>query len=203
MSKRRTKKRQNKMNTRKTDGRISRKLVGLFILVVLAFVGLALRITYINANDHGDYKRQVLNQTQQQYDSRVIPFKRGEIQDRNGTILATSEKVYNVILDCKIVNSEITVKNESVKRYLEPTVKALVDVLGLDENDIRSRLEDKKTKNSQYQILKKELSITDKKKLEDYLDLENEENKDLSDEEKLMRQRVKKVNQEICNILGK
>ena len=172
MSKRRTKKRQNKMNTRKTDGRISRKLVGLFILVVLAFVGLALRITYINANDHGDYKRQVLNQTQQQYDSRVIPFKRGEIQDRNGTILATSEKVYNVILDCKIVNSEITVKNESVKRYLEPTVKALVDVLGLDENDIRSRLEDKKTKNSQYQILKKELSITDKKKLEDYLDLE-------------------------------
>ena len=137
MSKRRTKKRQNKMNTRKTDGRISRKLVGLFILVVLALVGLALRITYINASDHQDYKRQVLNQTQQQYSSRVIPFKRGEIQDRNGTILAASEKVYNVILDCKIVNSKVKVKDKSAKIYLEPTVKALVEVLGLDEDDIR------------------------------------------------------------------
>ena len=193
MSKRTTKKRQNIIKERKKDGRISKKLVGLFILVVLALVGLALRITYINASDHQDYKRQVLNQTQQQYSSRVIPFKRGEIQDRNGTILAASEKVYNVILDCKIVNSKVKVKDKSAKIYLEPTVKALVEVLGLDEDDIRSRLEDDKTKNSQYQILKKQLSITDKKKFEDYLDLDNEENKSLSDKEKLMRQRVKGV----------
>ena len=38
---------------------------------------------------------------QQVYDSRAIPFKRGDIVDRNGTKLATSERVYNLILDAK------------------------------------------------------------------------------------------------------
>lgn len=193
MSRRKSKRRQNAIINRKINGRISKKLVGLFIIVVLALVGLALRITYINATDGERYKRQVLSQTQQQYDSRIIPFKRGEIRDRNGTILATSEKVYNVILDCKVVNSSIKIKGEATQRYLEPTVKALVEVLGLEESDIRSRLENEETKNSQYQVLIKQLSITDKKKFEAYLDLESEENEGLSKEEKVERQRVKGV----------
>ena len=92
------------MRGRKISGRMSKKLVGLFVAVILALVGLSIRITYINATDGEQYKRIVLSQTQQQYESRVIPFQRGDILDRNGTILATSEKVYNVILDCKVVN---------------------------------------------------------------------------------------------------
>lgn len=193
MSKRKSQKRRNVIYKRKINGRISKKLVGLFILVVLALVGLALRITYINATDHQQYKRQVMSQIQQQYDSRVIPFKRGEILDRNGTILATSEKVYNVILDCKVVNSTMKVKGKKTQRYLEPTVKALVEVLGQDESTVRSKLEDEETKNSQYQILQKELSITDKKKFEAYLDVNSEENVGLSKEEKAERQKVKGV----------
>lgn len=193
MSRRKSKRRQNAITNRKINGRISKKLVGLFIIVVLALVGLALRITYINATDGERYKRQVLSQTQQQYDSRIIPFKRGEIRDRNGTILATSEKVYNVILDCKVVNSSIKIKGEATQRYLEPTVKALVEVLGLEESEIRSRLENEETKNSQYQVLIKQLSITDKKKFEAYLDVKSEENEGLSKEEKAERQRVKGV----------
>ena len=47
--------------------------------------------------------------------ARVMPAKRGDIYDRNGNILATSNKVYNVILDCKAVN-----ENED---YVEPTVQ--------------------------------------------------------------------------------
>ena len=81
------------MRGRKISGRMSKKLVGLFVAVILALVGLSIRITYINATDGEQYKRIVLSQTQQQYESRVIPFQRGDILDRNGTILATSEKV--------------------------------------------------------------------------------------------------------------
>ena len=36
-----------------------------------------------------------------------------------------SEKVYNVILDCKLMNEE--------EEYLEPTISALVSCFGADE----------------------------------------------------------------------
>ena len=44
-------------------------------------------------------------------------------------------------------------EGNDVQKYVEPTVKALVEVLGMDEKDIRSRLESDETKNSQYQVL--------------------------------------------------
>ena len=58
---------------------------------------------------------------------------------------------------------------------------------------IYNRLEGEETKDSQYQILKKQLSITDKKKFEEYLDVESKENEGLSKEERTKRQRVKGV----------
>ena len=116
------------------------KLVGLFAVVLLALVCLLGRITYINAISGQKYKKQVLTQAQQKYESNVLPAKRGDIYDRNGNILATSQKVYNVILDCKTVNSD--------EDYAEPTVRALVDVLGLDEKDIRSKLSAEDTKTA-------------------------------------------------------
>lgn len=131
----------------------------LFCAVLLALVALAARITYINATSGSKYKKQVLSQAQQRYENRVIPARRGDIYDRNGNLLATSNKVYNVILDCKAVNEK--------EEYTEPTVRALVDILGLDEKEIRSRLSAEDTKNSQYQILKKQLSMDEKKAFEE------------------------------------
>ena len=149
---------------RKIGPKMSKKLVGLFMTVILALVGLAGRITYINATEGQQYRRIVMNQAQQQYDSRTIPFQRGTITDRNGTVLATSEKVYNVILDCNVVNSEVEdAEGKKTHPYQEPTIRALVSILQLNEADIRARLTDEDTKNSQYQILKKGITITGKK----------------------------------------
>ena len=145
---------------KKINYQMRKKLVILYGGVVLALVALTGRITYINATSGDKYKKQVLSQAQQRYESRVLPAKRGDIYDRNGNLLATSNKVYNVILDCKAVNSD--------SEYVEPTIRALTEVLGLDENDIRSRLTGESTKNSQYQILKKELSMDEKKAFEEY-----------------------------------
>ena len=162
------------------------KLVWLFGIVVLAFVGLGIRITVINASQGKQYSKQVLSQSQQKYDSRVIPFKRGDITDRNGVVLATSEKVYKVILDCKVVNTK--------EEYVEPTIKALVDVLGLDEETIREKLEDETTKSSQYQILQSNVSINQKKAFEDYTDVSSDEAKEtLTKEESAERSNVKGV----------
>ena len=79
--------------TKKFPKRMQKKLVMLFVAIILAFVVLIGRITYINVFKGGKYTRIVLNQ--QQYGSRTIPYKRGDIVDRNGTKVATSERVYN------------------------------------------------------------------------------------------------------------
>ena len=182
------------MRQRRIGLRTSRKLIGLFLLVVVCLAGLALRITYINASQGERYARIVQTQAQQQYSSATIPYRRGDITDRNGTILASSEKEYNVILDCKVVNTEVSgLDGTSSQTYLEPTVKALVDVLGIDEASIRKLLTDDATKNSQYQILKTGLSITDKQKFEEYTDVTSEENAKLTDEEKEEREDIKGV----------
>ena len=203
------------MPGRRINGKMSKKLVGLFLAVILAVVALAVRITYINATSGAQYERIVLSQTQQQYENRVIPFKRGDILDRNGTILATSERVYSVILDCKVTNTVSTdAAGNEVQNYVEPTIDALVNVLGLDEEDIRGRLTSEDTKDSQYQVLKTGISIDERQAFEDYLDTESEENADLSDEEKEARgnvrgvwfeenyERVYPMNSQACDLIG-
>ena len=149
-----TRKRGRRKPQRKINQKMKEKLVILFGLVLLALVVLILRITFINATDGRKYKKQVLSQAQQKYESQVLPAKRGDIYDKNGNILATSNKVYNVILDCKTVNSD--------EDYVEPTIRALNEVLGIDEETVRSLLSDSRTSKSQYQILMKQLSM-DKK----------------------------------------
>ena len=152
-----TRRKNKRKPQRKINFQMRKKLVILLGGVLLALVCLMVRITYINATSGSKYKKQVLSQAQQKYESRVLPAKRGDIYDKNGNLLATSNKVYNVILDCKTVNSNTD--------YAEPTIRALTDILGLDENDIRERLTGDSTKESQYQILKKELSMDEKRNL--------------------------------------
>ena len=128
-------------NTQKFTIGMKKKLVVLFVLVLLAFVGLGVRLILITKNNGKEYERQVLSQ--QQYDSTTLPFRRGEILDANGTVLAYSEKVYNVILDAKLLLRD--------EKFLEPTINALVKEFGLNSGDIRSYLADHPT--SQYYIL--------------------------------------------------
>ena len=159
-----------------------RKLAGLFGVVVLALVGLGLRISYINAKDGAQYKQKALKQSQQRYDSRTLPFKRGDIIDRNATVLATSEKVYNVILDCQAINYK--------EEYREPTLKALENVLGLDVSLIIPLLDDEKTKDSRYQVVARDISLENKKDFEKLQDISN---KKISEEERKERASIKGV----------
>lgn len=180
------KRRKNPFIKRKINSKMRVKLVGLFGAVVLALVASSIRITYINASEGNQYKKQVLSQSQQKYESRVIPFKRGDILDRNGAVLATSEKVYKIILDCKVVNSD--------EDYIEPTIKAMVEVLGIDEAVIREKLNNEETKSSQYQIMKTNVPITTKKEFEQYTDVTSEEAKQtLTAEERSERSNIKGV----------
>lgn len=80
---------------------------------------------YINYTSGEKYEKKVLSM--QSYDSVTIPYQRGDIVDRNGTVLATSVAVYNVIMDCSVMTSTVTVDGEKIQRYLEPTIDALLE----------------------------------------------------------------------------
>lgn len=72
---------------------------------------------------------------QMDYDSKTIPFKRGDIRDRNGTVLAASEKVYNLVLDPYVVlnsNGECT----------KPTAEAIEEFFGIDASEVYKVLDD-------------------------------------------------------------
>ena len=112
-----------KRNTKFTL-KMQKKLVVLFLFVLLAFVGLSARLVLINKDNGEQYKKQVLSQ--QTYDSKTIPFRRGDILDSNGMKLAVCEKVYNVILDARVM---LKANNGEC---VEPTIAAAQSLLGLD-----------------------------------------------------------------------
>ncbi len=102
--------------SQKVTIRMQKKLVVLFCLLLLCFAGLSVRLMWINREKGDNYSKQVLSQ--QKYDSVTLPFRRGDILDCNGSSLAVSEKVYNLVIDSKVMQS-------SDGKYLEPTLTAL------------------------------------------------------------------------------
>lgn len=123
--------------------KMQKKLLLLYLIVLAAFIGLSVRLITINRDNGEEYKKQVLSQ--QEYDSTTIPFKRGAIVDANGTILAVSNKVYNVILDTKLLLQ----KDE----YLEPTLNALKKCFDIDTNTVRTYIAEHPT--SSYYVMAK------------------------------------------------
>lgn len=131
--------------SKKFPKRMQKKLVFLFMVIILAFVVLIARITYINASKGSKYTKIVLDQ--REYDSRTIPYKRGDIVDRNGTKIATSERVYNVILDVYVMLSK--------EEYIEPTIEVLEDCFDIAESEIRKAIEE--NPESRYVIMKSDV----------------------------------------------
>lgn len=128
--------------SKKFPKRMQRKLVFLFMVIILAFVVLIIKITYINASKGSKYTKIVLDQ--REYDSRTIPYKRGDIVDRNGTKIAVSERVYNVILDVYVMCSK--------EEYIEPTIEVLEECFDIKEEEVRSVMAE--LPNSRYVIMK-------------------------------------------------
>ena len=124
------------------------KLVVLFLLVLLAFVGLSARLIWLNYANGTSYQKQVLSQ--QRYDSSLIPFRRWDIVDVKGTTLATSKKVYNLVIDAKVMNTTLNGKTP----YLEPTLAALEEYFDLDMNEVRKHVSTNK-ESSWYVPLKR------------------------------------------------
>ena len=130
--------------------RMQKKLAVLFAIILVAFVVLGVRLYIINRDNGDRYKKIVLSQ--QEYDSIVLPAKRGEIVDRNGSKLAVSQKVYNIVVDAKALNREDGVN-------IGPTLSAIyscdADFL-FSENELRDYIFN--NPGSQYRVIAKKIS---------------------------------------------
>ncbi len=132
------------------------KLAVTFLVITLALIGLVAVLYKLIDEKNEQYTQIVLNQ-HSSFDSRTIPYRRGDIVDRNGTYLATSEKVYNLIIDPNQIN-------QSAEHYLEPTVQALCEVFGYDRNDLLKVIND--NADSYYVKYARQLSVDEKEAFE-------------------------------------
>lgn len=136
---------------RKLSMRMQKKLAVLFGLILVAFISLSVRLFAINRDNGDKYKKQVLSQ--QEYDSVTLVAKRGDILDSNGSKLAVSQKVYNVIVDSKTLNG-----NDA--EFLETTLQELyaTDISFLyTKDELRDFI--RSNPSSQYRVVAKKQSF--------------------------------------------
>ncbi len=137
-------------------------------VVLVGFIVVLSRLVYIEQVKGADYEKRVLSQ--QRYDSLTIPYRRGDILDRNGLELATSTKVYNLIIEPKIIISEGDKKakteagDETTKKAL--IIAALKNYFGLTDEEINAALADEK---SLYKVMAKKLPYETVQPFNEYL----------------------------------
>jgi len=132
---------------KKFNSRMQASLLLVFCVILLLMFGLIGRIVYIMQTDGERYAKSVLSR--QSYVSSVLPYKRGDIVDTNGTVLAHSELQYRLILDPKLL-----LLNE---KRIAPTIKAIKKYFNISEKTINDILADKDKMEKHYVIVQKNL----------------------------------------------
>lgn len=145
---------QRKKKRKRMTGKMQTTLWVVFCLFLVGILIIMIRVVIVGENT--SYAKASLSQKTGM--NTVLQYKRGDILDRNGTVLAKSDKVYHLILD-----SRLLVNNEEC---IEPTIRALCSVYGYEEGYLRTLIEEKKS--SAYYRLKKFLTYEEKVKLEEY-----------------------------------
>ena len=154
-----------------SESHVKRRLLLVGVLIAIIFVLLVLRLYYLMVINGDYYNRIVLSQRQTSYTSEVVPSRRGDILDGDGNLLATSIKVYNLIIDPKVITSYRD------NRYVNATIDALSDVYEYNRWELRDLIETKKDKA--YVRYARQLSKDDKDRFESYKEKKNAEYKEL------------------------
>lgn len=187
---------------KRITNRMKQKLALIFVVIVLALVGLSIRIVYINKTNGEKYTKKVLQQ--QESNSLTLAYRRGDIYDRNGTILATSEKVYTIILDPKVLTATQELEDkkgkEASKRidYVDATMTALADYVDYTKAELTSIYNEKKS--SSYVVLKKQMTKDEIAGLEEQIDAKDSKVKGVWFEEGYKR--MYPYESLACNVIG-
>ncbi len=152
--------------TRTNRGRL--RLVFSFLIICLS--ALMIRLVFIDVTLGESYERNVL--TILNYGSDAIPNKRGDITDRNGTVLATSEKQYKLILDAYVANES---KDENAKAY---TAYVLAKYFGKNEQEMLDEINNNPT--NRYDVLESNMTYDQRREFDEFM------NSDDPDDQKII-----------------
>ena len=142
------------------------KLAFLVITITLALFMLSTVLANIVRQNGTVYVQQVLSQLN--YSNSTIRAARGGIQDRNGISLATSEQVYILILDPKVILSD-------EEKITIPTINALVEYFGFDKEELQNTINE--NKDVSYLRYQGKLVYT-YDEVKDFLDMQQANNSD-------------------------
>ena len=124
-------------------------VLGFMLLIPCALAFQLIRINYVE----GDGLRKLWNR--QTLDVIPIPAQRGNIYDRNGTLLATNSADYQIALDPKI--------KELTEEQISKLVKKLGDLTNHSSSFYKQKINNA-PERSRYVVLAKNLTNTQKKK---------------------------------------
>ena len=139
-----------KKKRRVFTGRMRKRLLFLLLLFSMIFVVIVGAIVYYNFVRGDKYSQKVLSQNN--YESITVPFKRGNIYDCNGSILATSNKVYNLVLEPKNILANAKVE--------KATREAMNKYFGITDAEMSEYLRDSE---SWYKVVRKKLTYEEVK----------------------------------------
>ena len=103
-----------------------KKMLIVFLCALVVIIGLTGRLVYLMVFDAEYYQKKAKSLHERE---REIKAARGEIIDRNGTVLATNKTVCTI----SVIHSQI--------KEPERVIKELSSILGLEEETVRRRVE--------------------------------------------------------------
>lgn len=103
-----------------------KKMLMVFVCAVLVIVGLTGRLIYLMIFDAQYYQQKAKSLHERE---REIKAARGEIIDRNGTVLATNKTVCTI----SVIHSQM--------KDPERVIQELSQILGMEEEEVRKRVE--------------------------------------------------------------
>lgn len=134
-----------KIKTRKLRRKMKIKLIIVVGFVVVALFLLSGVMINISKTSKDKYAKKVFDNLK--YKNSTILAKRGDITDRTGTVLAYSEKVYNLILDPNSYWLDDTDR--------ELNLNVLVQYLGCDRQELIDIFESQRGNNCAYKRIKR------------------------------------------------
>jgi len=133
-------------------------------LTFFLFLGLGARLFYVTVIA----KDEIFTKAQSQIVREItIPAKRGDILDRNGSILASTTEAYRVDADLKTFRRLLESKDKTAEEYAAP----LAEILGEDKDELLAKL----TAENNGIIIKRKIEKDTIDLLKEYID-ENEVN---------------------------